>query len=123
MHSNPDSLCLDLPPLPCRIGVHPGEADRPQPVRARVTVVLDISQVLRSGELADSVDYGPLHASLVATICGRPWRLLEGLGGALMEEALRPAGVTAAIVRLTKVEPPFPDAVGPVTLEFRREKE
>jgi len=122
MHSNPDTLCLELPALPCRIGVLPGEAEKPQPVRARVVVELELNRVLRSGELADSVDYGPLHASLVATICGRRWSLLESLGGALMEEALRPAGVRAAVVRLTKVEPPFPDAVGPVTLEFRREK-
>ena len=122
MHSNPDTLCLELPTLPCRIGVLPGEAEQPQPVRASVTVELDIDRVLGSGELADSVDYGPLHEALVATICGRRWSLLEGLGGALMEAALRPAGVRAAVVRLTKLEPPFPDAVGPVTLEFRREK-
>jgi dihydroneopterin aldolase len=123
MTSSPDTLCLGLPALPCRIGVLPGEAGIPQPVRATVTIELDLDRVLESGELADSVDYGPLHAALVATICGRRWTLIEVLGAALMREALRPTGVSAATVSLTKLEPPFPDAVGPVTLEFRRVSE
>ena len=122
MSSSPDTLCLGLPVLPCRIGVLPGEDETPQPVRATVTIELDLDRVLGSGALADSVDYAPLHAALVATICGRRWTLIEVLGAALMQEALRPAGVDAATVRLTKIEPPFPDAVGPVTLEFRRER-
>ena len=123
MDFSPDTICLDLPVLPCRIGVLPGEAGSPQPVRAKVTIELDLERVLGSGSLDDSVDYAPLHAALVATICGHRWTLIEVLGAALMQEALRPAAVNAATVRLTKVEPPFPDAVGPVTLEFRRERE
>ena len=123
MNSSPDTLCLGLPALPCRIGVLPGEADTPQPVRATITIELERDGVLGSGELAASVDYAPLHEARVATICGQRWTLIEVLGAALMQEALRPAGVRAATVRLTKVEPPFPDVVGPVTLEFRRERE
>jgi dihydroneopterin aldolase len=97
----PDTLRIELPELPCRIGVLEGENETPQPVRA--------------------VDYAPLHGTLVRLICDEQWTLIEGLAGAVMERTLRVGGVRAATVEVTKVTPPLGEATGPVTLRFRRE--
>lgn len=120
MEPAPDTLRIDLPELPCRIGIGPGENERPQPVRVSITLELDLDPVLASADLRDGVDYAPLHAELVATVCGTRWELIETLGGALMDRALQPEAVRAATVRLTKVAPPLGPNTGPVTLEFRR---
>ena len=120
MSQVPDSLRIELPELPCRIGILEGENETPQPVKAVVTVELDLGAVLESGDLADSVDYAPLHAVLVHRIRDEQWTLIEGLAGALMEEALAVDGVSAATVELTKVTPPLGPDSGPVTLRFRR---
>lgn len=122
MEPVPDTLRIELPELPCRIGVLEGENETPQPVGATVTIECDLGPVLASGALADTIDYGPLHATLVELIRERTWTLLEGLGGALMEAALRPRGVRAATVEVTKVRPPLGADSGPVTLSFRRER-
>lgn len=117
-----DTLRIDLPELPCRIGTGPGENEAPQPVRVSVVLEVGFDAVMRSGEIDDTVDYAPVHRDLVDAICGPQWTLIEGLAGELMARALRPAGVRAATVRLTKVRPPLGPQTGPVTLEFRRER-
>ena len=117
----PDTLRIELPELPCRIGVLEGENETPQPVRVAVTVETDLARVLESGELADAVDYAPLHGTLVRLICDEQWTLIEGLAGAVMERTLRVGGVRAATIEVTKVAPPLGEATGPVTLRFRRE--
>lgn len=122
MEFSRDTLRIDLPELPCRIGIGPGENETPQPVRASVVLEVDLQAVLESADLADSVDYAPVHADLVAAICGPQWELIETLGAELMRLALGPERVRAATVRLTKVAPPLGATTGPVTLEFRRER-
>lgn len=122
MNREPDTLRIELPDLPCRIGVLEGENETPQPVRATVTIEVDLERVFDSGALADTVDYAPLHGSLVRLIRQEQWTLLEGLGAALMREALGTEGVLAATVELVKIRPPLGGATGPVTLCFRRER-
>ena len=121
MEHPPDTLRLELPELPCRIGILPGENESPQPVRVIVTLELDLGPVMASGDLSDGVDYAPLHGALVRTVTETKWTLLEGLAAALMECALAPAGIRAATVELVKVRPPLGSHTGPVTLTFRRE--
>jgi dihydroneopterin aldolase len=117
-----DSLKLELDRLPCRIGVLPGENAEPQPLSATVTLEFDLDEVLRSGRLADTVDYSGLHAELVRLVCGETWGLIEELGAALLAAALRPRRVLAATISVTKLEPPLGEGAGPVTLRFRRER-
>jgi len=121
MNPVPDTLRIELPELPCRIGVLEGENDVPQPVRAVVAIELDLDAVFASGALADSVDYAPLHGAFVRLIRDRQWTLLEGLGLEIARAALGAEGVLAVTVELTKVRPPLGDDAGPVTLRFRRE--
>jgi dihydroneopterin aldolase len=120
MDAEPDTLRIDLPDLPCRIGIAPGENDSPQPVRVSVTLEVSLDAVLRSGRLEDSVDYAPIHSALVEAVCGRQWELIESLAGELLERALRPEAVRAAVIRVTKLSPPLGPASGPVTVELRR---
>ena len=44
----PDTLRIELPELPCRIGILEGENETPQPVRVAVTVETDLARVLES---------------------------------------------------------------------------
>ena len=122
MSQPPDTLCIELPELPCRIGILEGENESPQPVRVVVTIELDLDAVLRSGDIADSVDYAPLHARLVHRIRRETWTLIEGLAGAIMGDVLAVGGVLAATVEVTKVLPPLGADAGPVTLRLRRER-
>lgn len=117
-----DTLRIELPDLPCRIGILEGENEVPQPVRVTVTLELDLTAVLASGDLADSVDYAPLHGTLVRRIREEQWTLIEGLAGAIMGEVLAVDRVLAATVEVTKVNPPLGADAGPVTLQFRRER-
>lgn len=122
MSHGPDTLRIELPELPCRIGILEGENDVPQPVRVVVTIELDLTAVLASGDIAESVDYAPLHGTLVRRIREEAWTLIEGLGGAVMTEVLAVDGVQAATVEVTKVTPPLGPDAGPVTVRFRRER-
>jgi len=119
----PDTITLEPATLPCRIGVLEGENEQPQPVRIRLKLEVDLERVLSSGRLQDTVDYGPLHELCVQTVCGRRWGLIEELGAELMRVALATDGVLAVAVRVSKLDPPLGDGAGPVTLEFRRERD
>jgi dihydroneopterin aldolase len=122
MSQNRDTLRLELPDLPCRIGILEGENETPQPVRVAVTVELDLTAVLESGDIVDSVDYAPLHGTLVRQVREETWTLIEGLAGAIMVEVLAVEGVLAATVEVTKLTPPLGPDAGPVTLRLRRER-
>lgn len=122
MNRPPDTLRLELGPLPCRIGVLEGEDQHPQRVAASLTLEIELDAVLASGALTDAVDYAPVHASLVQAICGRRWGLIEELAAELMRIGLAPQRVRAATVQVTKLEPPLGVAAGPVTVAFRRER-
>jgi dihydroneopterin aldolase len=122
MNPTPDTLRIELPELPCRIGVLEGENDHPQPVAVALTIEVDFDRVFETGALGDSVDYGPLHAGCVHLIRERRWTLLEGLARELLDLALAAGGVLAATVEVTKVSPPLGPDAGPVTLRARRER-
>lgn len=114
---------LELPELPCRIGVLPGENARTQPVRVELSVNLDLAPAAASGELADALDYAALHERARARVLSQTWTLLESLASELLDDALADPRVRAARVMVEKCTPPFPTAVGPVRIHMGRRRE
>lgn len=106
--------------LPCRIGVLPGESDRPQPLRVRLRLRADLTAATESGELGDTLDYARISEQVRAVVEDGPWTLLEKLAGEILREVTRDPRVMRASVRLTKDRPPLGPEVGPISVEIER---
>jgi dihydroneopterin aldolase len=77
----------------------------PQLLEVDVELEADLSRASRSDRLEDTVDYGPLIATVRSVVEGRSFRLLEAIAGAIADEVL---GVTAGpvTVRVRKLAVP-----------------
>jgi dihydroneopterin aldolase len=115
-----DSIELPEVELPCRIGVAPGEQDRPQRLRLDLRIFLDLRAAARSGNLVDTVDYADLLEEIEALAQSRGWNLLEELAGRIAETSLRKPGVERVAVCLTKLQPPWPPHRGTVRVRLER---
>lgn len=119
-----DFIDIDLPPLPCRIGVLEGENALTQPVVVKVRLEVDLEAAGRSGRLHDTVDYAVVHAAVRHCVLTRRWTLVEALARAILEVILETdPRILAAAATVQKCEPPLGDAVGPVTIHMRRTRE
>ena len=85
-----------------RHGANPGEKDVPQPFDLDVSVELDLSAARRSDALADTIDYGTLHRTIVGIVRNRSFDLLERLGQDVLDALLADARVVRAHVRIAK---------------------
>lgn len=119
-----DLIDIELPPLPCRIGVLEGENERPQPVRVGLRLEMDLDRAGRSGRLEDTVDYARVHAVVRGLVLARRWTLVESLARAILHDTLASdSRILAAGVTVQKCEPPLGDAAGPVTIHMHRTRE
>jgi dihydroneopterin aldolase len=89
-------------------GALPEEQERPQPLEVDLDVVADLRAAGRSDDLADTVDYGALAASIEQVIVGERFTLLERLAQRLAEVVLEDARVMAVTVWVRKLRPPVP---------------
>jgi 7,8-dihydroneopterin aldolase/epimerase/oxygenase len=85
-----------------RHGANAGEKDVPQPFDVDVSLELDLSTARRSDALADTLDYGALHAAIVRIVGERSYDLLERLGDEVLDVLLADARVVRASVRIAK---------------------
>ena len=85
-----------------RHGANPGEKDVPQPFDIDVRLDVDIAAARSSDALADTVDYGALHARIVRLVRERSYDLLERLGDEIARNLLDDPRVAAATVRIAK---------------------
>ena len=85
-----------------RHGANPGEKDVPQPFDVDVHVELDLGAARRSDALADTLDYGALHRTIVAIVRDTSFDLLERLGQEILDTVLADARVVRARVRIAK---------------------
>jgi len=85
-----------------RHGANLGEKDVPQAFDVDVSVELDLSAARRSDALADTLDYGTLHRTIVGIVRDRSFDLLERLGQEVLEALLADARVVRAQVRIAK---------------------
>jgi dihydroneopterin aldolase len=85
-----------------RHGANPGEKDVPQPFDVDVSIDVDLSAARRSDALADTIDYGTLHRTIVGIVRERSFDLLERLGQEVLDALLADRRVVRARVRLAK---------------------
>ena len=85
-----------------RHGANRGERDVPQPFDVDVELTADLASARRSDDLADTVDYATLHATIVRLVSERSYALLERLGEDVLDALLADPRVRSARVRIAK---------------------
>ena len=83
-------------------GADPGEAEVAQPLDLDLTLELDLRAARASDELADTVDYAAVHATVVRIVAGERWRLLERLGERILEAVMTDARIVRATIAIAK---------------------
>jgi dihydroneopterin aldolase len=85
-----------------------------------VALDVDTSAAGRSDDLADTVDYGALAATIAAIVSGEPVNLLETLAGRIATACLADARVTSAEVTVHKPNAPIPLTFDDVAVTITR---
>lgn len=85
-----------------RIGIYPREREVTQPLVLHVALTFDATDVLRSGDVAHSVDYDALCRRLCARIASQHFDLLETLLAALLDDMAALERVEAVSLRIDK---------------------
>ena len=95
--------------LVARIGVLPEERERDQPLEIDVDAELDLSPSGTSDDLADTVDYGALCATIATIVGSGHVQLLERLAEVLAQAVLAAdQRIESATVAVRKLRPPVP---------------
>jgi dihydroneopterin aldolase len=94
------------------VGTHgalPEEQDRAQPFEVDVTLAADLSPAGTSDDLADTVDYGAVAATVAAVVTAEHHQLLERLATRIADDVLAlDARITAVTATVRKLRPPLP---------------
>src|SRR5262245_4590715 len=75
--SSEDKIILHKMVFRGRHGVHPAERELGQPFEIDVELGLDLSRAMTSDALADTVDYGRLHAMVREEVEDHQYQLIE----------------------------------------------
>ncbi len=85
-----------------RHGADAGEQDVPQPLDVDLVLEADVRAARASDDLADTIDYGALHATIVQIVRTQRCRLLERLGDAILAEVMRDERIAVARIWIAK---------------------
>jgi dihydroneopterin aldolase len=114
------NICVNgLRALGCH-GVLPEERQRAQPFEVDITIETHLAPAARTDDLAATVDYGAVIASVVEIIETRSYALLEALASAIADDVLARPGVEAVTVEVRKLRPPVAADVDSVGVRLRR---
>ena len=121
--SRRDRILLPEIDFQARVGLLPGESERPQALRARLELRMDLEAAAASDEISESFDYRRVPEILEAAVASGPCDLLESLAGRILAAIMEDSRIRAAGVLLTKQSNPLGDAIGPIGVELWRERE
>jgi 7,8-dihydroneopterin aldolase/epimerase/oxygenase len=93
-------------------GALPGERDREQPFDIDLELDVDLARARASDDLADTVDYGVVHARIVQLVAERSYALLERLGDEILSDLMRDPRIRRATLTIAK--PRLMDGATPV---------
>lgn len=117
-----DRILLQEIDFEARVGLLPGESERPQALRATLDIRLDLAAAAASDDVADSFDYRRIPEILQAATAAGPCDLLETLAGRILGLVMEDSRVSSAGVRLSKKSNPLGEAVGAIGVELWRER-
>jgi dihydroneopterin aldolase len=103
-----------------RHGVHDWEKREPQPFEVDVELYRDLRRAGIDDDLAATIDYGPVYATVQRIVDGPSMQLLEALAEAIATSLLADLDVTEVVVRVRK---PAVRLAGPLdfaAVEIRR---
>ena len=103
-----------------RHGVYPEERASGQLFVVDAVLLLDVRHAATSDDLADTVDYGALAATLLAIVEGEPVNLIETLAERLAAACLDDPRVHAAEVTVHKPAAPVSVALDDVSVTVVR---
>ncbi|HZW53535.1 MAG TPA: dihydroneopterin aldolase [Candidatus Elarobacter sp.] len=95
-----------------RHGANAGEQDVPQPLDVDLTLEADLRAARASDDLADTVDYAALHATVAGVVRTQRFRLLERLADAILDAVMRDPRI--AVARVSIAKPGLLDGATPV---------
>lgn len=101
-------------------GVHAAERRDGQPFVVDAVLTLDTGPAARSDDLADTVDYAALAATLAAVVEGEPANLIETVAHRLADACLADRRVVAVEIRLRKPQAPLAAPVEDVVVTVRK---
>lgn len=84
------------------IGIHESEQGATQPVRIDLQAGLPRARACDSDRIADTIDYGAVHARLARLLGEHRFKLLEALAEEIASILVREFGATWARVRVAK---------------------
>lgn len=106
-----------------RHGAHPDERELGQTYRVDVAVAHDLARAGKSDALADTIDYGVVHAIAREVVEGEPRELLERVAAEIASRILSQTTADAVRVRLAKPHPPIAGAdVDEAAVEIERHR-
>ena len=99
-------------------GATEGERDWIQPIDVDIEIAIDVTKAAASDALADTVDYGKLHAACKRVVKNESYALLEALADRIAAALCEDPKVIEVAVRVRK--PRFLEGATP-EVELRRE--
>jgi dihydroneopterin aldolase len=93
-------------------GALPGEREHAQPFDIDLELDVDLARARASDDLADTVDYGVVHARVVQLVAERSYALLERLGDEIVADLMRDRRIRR--VRVAIAKPKLMDGATPV---------
>jgi dihydroneopterin aldolase len=101
-------------------GVLAEEQSRAQPFEVDLDVSADLSRAAATDDLADTVDYGSVAASVERVVSTERFALIERLAGRIAEVVLQDERVTSVTVTVRKLRPPIPAHLDHVAVVITR---
>lgn len=97
-----DRIVLANMQFMARHGVHDWEQREPQPFEVDVELHRDLRRAGTDDDLAATIDYGPVYATVQRIVDGPSMQLLEALAEAIATSLLADLDVTEVVVRVRK---------------------
>ncbi|HLJ67614.1 MAG TPA: dihydroneopterin aldolase [Chloroflexota bacterium] len=93
-----------------------------QRYRADVVMELDLQPAMSSDAIEDTIHYGRVCELVVDAARRRPFKLIEGAAGRIVERLLEESAATRVTVRLAKLLPPIDGVVASAAVEITRSR-
>lgn len=103
-------------------GVSPAEREVGQKIQIDLDLFADLATACRSDSLPDTINYEAVYSTVMEVVGGeKRYRLLEALGEEICEAVIASFPVERVIIRLRKLNLPFPNNLSHVEITLTRD--